>query len=177
MRRLARRTWAYFEHFANEDHGGLPPDNFQEIPAPMVADRTSPTNIGLGLASALAAVDFGYLSPGGFLGRTARALDTLDKLERYRGHFYNWYDLRTLQPLRPLYVSSVDSGNLAAMLLVVREGLLEAVRAPILPPAIEDPPDGRRHPHRRAAPGRHARRRPLTACVLPTPSPPTRARR
>ena len=134
VRRLARRTWAYFEHFANEENHGLPPDNFQEIPAPMVAGRTSPTNIGMGLASTLAAVDFGYLSPGRFLDRTARALDALDKLERYRGHFYNWYDLRTLQPLRPLYVSSVDSGNLVAMLLVVREGLLEAVRAPILPP-------------------------------------------
>jgi cyclic beta-1,2-glucan synthetase len=52
-------------------------------------------------------------------------LDTLERMERYRGHFYNWYDTRTLKPLHPLYVSSVDSGNLTAMLIVVREGLAE----------------------------------------------------
>ena len=138
VRRLARRTWAYFEHFANETTHGLPPDNFQEIPAPAIADRTSPTNVGLGLASALAAVDFGYLPAGGFLDRTTRALDALERMERYRGHFYNWYDLRTLQPLRPLYVSTVDSGNLAALLIVVREGLREAARGPLLPPRWRD---------------------------------------
>jgi cellobiose phosphorylase len=54
-------------------------------------------------------------------------------MERYRGHFYNWYDTRTLKPLHPLYISSVDSGNLAAMLIVVREGLREMMRGPILP--------------------------------------------
>ena len=43
-------------------------------------------------------------------------------LERHRGHFYNWYDTQTLQPLPPLYVSSVDSGNLAGHLLTLRAG-------------------------------------------------------
>jgi hypothetical protein len=64
LRRLARRTWAYFDHFAGPTRHWLPPDNVQESPAPAVAERTSPTNIGLALASALAACDFGYLSPG-----------------------------------------------------------------------------------------------------------------
>ena len=48
----------------------------------------------------------------------------MDALERYRGHFYNWYDTESLKPLLPMYVSSVDSGNLAAHLLTLRAGFL-----------------------------------------------------
>ena len=53
-------------------------------------------------------------------------------LERYHGHFYNWYDISTLEPLRPTYVSTVDSGNLAGHLLVLRVALLEASESPLL---------------------------------------------
>ena len=48
----------------------------------------------------------------------------MESLERHRGHFYNWYDTQSLRPLLPLYVSSVDSGNLAGHLLILRQGLL-----------------------------------------------------
>ena len=48
----------------------------------------------------------------------------MNKMERYNGHFYNWYDTETLQPLQPRYISTVDSGNLAGHLLVLRQGLL-----------------------------------------------------
>jgi len=138
VRGLARRTWAFFDHFAGEANHWLPPDNYQESPGPMLAERTSPTNIGLGLASGLAACDLGYLSPGRLLHRTARTLDTLERMERYRGHFYNWYDLRTLEPLRPHYISSVDSGNLMGMLIVVRVGLRELMRGSLLPERWRD---------------------------------------
>ena len=87
--------------------------------------RTSPTNMGLSLLANLAARDFGYLSQGGLLRRTRDALATMQRLERYRGHFYNWYETRTLRPLLPLYVSSVDSGNLAGHLLTLSAGLRE----------------------------------------------------
>ncbi len=134
LRNLARRTWAFFEACAGEEHHWLPPDNFQETPYPHAAPRTSPTNIGLALASALAAHDFGHLSTGNLVARTGRVLDTMGKLERHRGHFYNWYDTRTLAPLRPLYISTVDSGNLAGHLATLAEGLRELPAAPILPP-------------------------------------------
>ena len=49
----------------------------------------------------------------------------MESLERYRGHFYNWYDTSTRAPLTPLYVSSVDSGNLAASLVALTAGLGE----------------------------------------------------
>ena len=103
----------------------LPPDNFQEYPRTVVATRTSPTNIGLALLSTLAAHDFGYVSLRGLTEHIARTLETVEKLERYRGHFYNWYDTRTLKPMVPLYVSTVDNGNLAGLLLTLHSGLLE----------------------------------------------------
>ena len=133
LRGLARRTWAYFEHFVGPEHNWLPPDNVQEAPESAVANRTSPTNIGMTLAAGLAAYDFGYISAGRLAARTESTMEVLERLERYRGHFYNWYDTRTLQPLRPLYISTVDSGNLAGLMIVVREGLAEMLRAAILP--------------------------------------------
>ncbi|MDD5091124.1 MAG: cyclic beta 1-2 glucan synthetase, partial [Candidatus Wallbacteria bacterium] len=113
LRQTARRTWNYFETFVTAQENWLPPDNFQEIPTPTVATRTSPTNMGLALLANLAAYDFGYLSAGGLIKRTQDTFATMLRLEQYRGHFYNWYETRTLKPLLPVYVSSVDSGNLA----------------------------------------------------------------
>ncbi len=121
----ARRTWHFFETFVTAQENWLPPDNFQEVPDPTIASRTSPTNMGLALLANLAARDFGYLSVGGLIGRTQATLATMQRLERHRSHFYNWYDTRTLQPLQPLYVSSVDSGNLAGHLLTLASGLRE----------------------------------------------------
>ena len=125
LHKLARKTWGFFEAFVNADDHWLPPDNFQEYPRALVATRTSPTNIGLGLLSTLAAYDFGYLSMSELLTQLTRTLETVEKLERYNGHFYNWYDTRTLKPLSPLYLSTVDNGNLAGLLLTLHSGLLE----------------------------------------------------
>jgi cyclic beta-1,2-glucan synthetase len=132
LRRLARRTWLFFEQFIGPEDQWLPPDHFQEAPLGIVAHRTSPTNIGLGLLSALGAYDMGYLEALTLSTRLTSSLDTLEKLERYRGHFLNWYDTRSLDPLQPRYVSTVDSGNLAASLLALRQGCLEIPGRPVL---------------------------------------------
>ena len=124
LRRIARKTWAFFERFVVADDHWLPPDNFQEHPGPAIAHRTSPTNMGLTLLANLAACDFGYIPAGGLLQRTEDAFRTMESLERHQGHFYNWYDTQTLLPLPPRYISSVDSGNLAGHLLTLRAGLL-----------------------------------------------------
>jgi cyclic beta-1,2-glucan synthetase len=58
----------------------------------------------------------------------------MDQLERFRGHFFNWYDSRDLRPLEPKYISSVDSGNLAGHLIVVRSACPEMVAAPVVGP-------------------------------------------
>jgi len=132
----ARRTWHFFDAFVTAEENWLPPDNFQEVPAPAIASRTSPTNMGLALLANLTARDFGYLSAGGLIRRTQDAFATMRRLERQRGHFYNWYDTRTLQPLVPLYVSSVDSGNLAGHLLTLGSGLRELADEKIFGPHV-----------------------------------------
>ncbi|MBL3556629.1 cyclic beta 1-2 glucan synthetase [Marinobacter sp. JB05H06] len=132
LRTAARRTWRYFADFVGPDDNWLPPDNFQVYPAPTIASRTSPTNIGMSVLADLAAVDFGYITVGECLQRIDNTLRTMEQLERYRGHFYNWYDTRTLQPLQPRYVSSVDSGNLVGSLITLQAGLAELKDQPVL---------------------------------------------
>ena len=132
LRTLARRTWRFFETFVALPDNHLPPDNFQEEPYQGPAHRTSPTNIGLALTANLAAYDFGYLPVGALLDRTALTLQTMDRLQRFRGHFFNWYDTRSLEPLRPMYISAVDSGNLAGHLFTLASGLRELVGHSIL---------------------------------------------
>lgn len=133
---LARQTWRYFEDFVVEETHFLAPDNFQEEPTPVVAKRTSPTNIGLQMLSDLTAHDFGYLGHFELVERTERVLATIAQLKLYRGHLLNWYDTETLEPLPPAYVSSVDSGNLAGYLLVLRQGYLALRDQPIVGPYI-----------------------------------------
>jgi hypothetical protein len=125
LRRIARRTWRYFEAFVGPDDQWLPPDNFQEQPRGDVAHRTSPTNIGMMFLSSLAACDLGYVGLDDLASRLTNSFDTLARIDRYRGHLLNWYDTRTLEPLSPRYVSTVDSGNLAVSLLALKEGCLE----------------------------------------------------
>ncbi|MGH8597470.1 MAG: GH36-type glycosyl hydrolase domain-containing protein, partial [Gammaproteobacteria bacterium] len=117
LRQLARRTWRFFESFLTEADHALPPDNFQEEPQPVVAHRSSPTNFGLYLLAIAAARDFGWLGLNDMVARLEATFATLDQLPRFRGHFYNWYETRELRALEPLYVSTVDSGNLAGHLL------------------------------------------------------------
>lgn len=130
LRMDARRIWRFYQEFAAQDDHYLPPDNFQLEPRPVVAHRTSPTNIGLLLLSTLAAHDFGYITRAEFAERCARVFETLARLDRYSGHFFNWYDTTTLHPLYPQYISTVDSGNLAACLIVFKQGCIELSRAP-----------------------------------------------
>ena len=136
LRKTARKTWAFFETFVGPEDNYLPPDNFQEQPVAAIAHRTSPTNMGLALLANLTAYDFGALSCGRLLERTARTLETMERLDRHEGHFFNWYDTRTLQPLPPRYISSVDSGNLAGHLLTLRAGLLALAEDKILGPRL-----------------------------------------
>ena len=97
----------------------LPPDNFQEDPLPLVAHRTSPTNIGLYLLSIASAREFGWLGLIDAVGKIEATLATTRRMEKYKGHLYNWYETTSLQPLEPKYVSTVDSGNLAGHLIAL----------------------------------------------------------
>src|SRR5688572_733201 len=124
-RLIARRTWRFFETFVGKEDNWLPPDNFQEDPAPVIAHRTSPTNIGLLLLATSSAHELGYVSTLELVERQELTFGTLAKLARLHGHFFNWYDTRTLEPLLPQYISTVDSGNLAGHVIPVRQGAVE----------------------------------------------------
>ncbi|PSJ58531.1 GH36-type glycosyl hydrolase domain-containing protein [Pseudaminobacter soli (ex Li et al. 2025)] len=160
LRTVARRTWAFFEKFVTPAENYLPPDNFQETPQPVLAHRTSPTNIGVYLLSIVSARDFGWISLAEAADRIDQTMGTIERMQRYRGHLYNWYETTNLRPLSPLYVSAVDSGNLAGHLIAVAaacaewaeapsvhlqgdfDGLLDAVE--ILSESLDDLPDDRR---------------------------------
>jgi cyclic beta-1,2-glucan synthetase len=131
LRLIARRTWRFFDTFVGPEDHMLPPDNFQEDPKPVVAHRTSPTNLGLYLLSVIAARDFGWIGTLEMVERLEATLTTMDGLERFRGHFYNWYDTRDFRPLDPKYVSSVDSGNLAGHLIALANACREVIGRPI----------------------------------------------
>ena len=132
LRPAARRIWHFFETFVGAQDHWLPPDNFQETPQPVVAHRSSPTNFGLYLLSILAARDFGWIGVTDMVERLEATLKTMQGLPRYRGHFYNWYDTAALRALEPVYVSTVDSGNLAGTLLVVAQACGESATQPSL---------------------------------------------
>jgi cyclic beta-1,2-glucan synthetase len=135
LRLIARRTWRFFETFVTPADNMLPPDNFQEDPAPVVARRTSPTNIGLYLLSAAAARDFGWAGSTATVDRIEATLATLRRLQRHRGHFLNWYGTERCDPLVPAYVSTVDSGNFAGHLIALAQACEEWAAEPVSPNA------------------------------------------
>ncbi|HEY5339299.1 MAG TPA: protein ndvB, partial [Rhizomicrobium sp.] len=132
LRLAARRTWHFFETFVTAEENMLPPDNFQEDPAPVIASRTSPTNLGLYLLSIISARDFGWLGLYQTVEKLEATLGTMMRMERFRGHFFNWYDTRSLAPLPPAYISSVDSGNLAGHLIALIGACNDLVTDPIV---------------------------------------------
>ena len=118
----AKATWRYFETFCTAGEHYLPPDNVQTQPPTGTAHRTSPTNMGFALLSALCAHALG-VDNGRGLTLAEQMLTTMEQLPRWNGHFYNWYHTCTLRPMPPLYVSTVDSGNCAAALLAAANAL------------------------------------------------------
>ena len=119
----ARAIWGYFAENCTAADNWLPPDNLQIQPPKGAARRTSPTNIGLAMASAVAAMELDIVSPEDAAAFIRRILSTIERLPKWRGHLYNWYDTATGAPLQPAYVSTVDSGNLCASLICVAHAL------------------------------------------------------
>ncbi|HEX5077480.1 MAG TPA: glucoamylase family protein [Gemmatimonadaceae bacterium] len=132
--RYAVYHWRFFERFVGEGTQWLAPDNFQEQPEPVVALRTSPTNIGLQLLGITSAYDLGLLTLGEMIERLEHVFKTLERMRRHRGHFFNWYELEGLSVLQPAYISTVDSGNLAGHFVALKQACREI---------IENPPDVR----------------------------------
>ncbi|MCD8088324.1 MAG: hypothetical protein LUE22_07035 [Oscillospiraceae bacterium] len=123
LQNSAQAIWGYFAQYCNRENHWLPPDNVQVQPPKGAARRTSPTNIGMALASALAAAELGLAPETEAMALIERIMSTIERLPKWRGHLYNWYDTGTCAPLQPAYVSTVDSGNLCASLVCLSHGL------------------------------------------------------
>lgn len=108
---VAEKTWNFFRDFMNKENSFLPPDNFQESRREKVVDRTSSTNIGLGLLVIISAYDLQFIDLEKTIVNLENSINTIQNLEKWNGHLYNWYNTKSLKPLLPRYVSSVDSGN------------------------------------------------------------------
>ena len=128
-----RDMWRYFSDNAAVRDNYLPPDNIQFKPFEKTAHRTSPTNIGLYLVSALCAYRFGFIDINDLRGRIGDTVSTIVSLKKFRGHLYNWYDTETLEIIGDRFISTVDSGNFVCSLIALKEGLISlAGREPSL---------------------------------------------
>jgi cyclic beta-1,2-glucan synthetase len=129
--RYALLHWRFFDRFVSVETSWLAPDNYQDDPAPEVAMRTSPTNVGLQLLATASAHRLGFISMEVMVKRLELAFGSLDRMRSFRGHLYNWYDLHDLRVLEPAYISTVDSGNLAGHLIALRQFCLQLVDEPV----------------------------------------------
>jgi cyclic beta-1,2-glucan synthetase len=81
------------------------------------------------MLSTLAAHDLGFIDTTRLLATLEATLATVDRLEHFEGHLLNWYDTQSLIPLSPKYVSTVDSGNFAAALMVIAAAMRDLAKA------------------------------------------------
>ncbi len=132
IKRIGRKTWEYYKTFTNAENNYLPPDNFQEYPYNGLAYRTSPTNIGFLLLSIMSARDMGYITTSKMAMYLDNTISTIEKMDKWEGHLYNWYSTTSLQALKPFFISTVDSGNFVSYLYVLKEGLLEYLKSPLI---------------------------------------------
>ncbi len=136
LRIVSRKTWRYFDDFVGPHSNWLPPDNYQSAIKIEIAQRTSPTNIGLWLLTALSAYDFKYITIDELVERVLGTVQTLEKLERFEGHLLNWYDTEKLTPLYPRYISTVDSGNFLASVWALEQGLNHVLEEQVVPKSV-----------------------------------------
>ena len=117
--------WKFYAATVNKRDNHLPPDNIQFFPIESTAHRTSPTNIGLYLLSVLSARDFDLIDAKTMCSKLDATVSTVEKMEKWNGHLYNWYDTKTLNVIGSRFISTVDSGNFAACLTALKEGIKE----------------------------------------------------
>jgi cyclic beta-1,2-glucan synthetase len=128
LRQCGERTCRYFHDWSSPATNWLIPDSVREDGS--VAHRISPTNLAMLLNARIAAVHFGVMSLGEFVFQTRQTLDRVASMPKHRGHLLNWYSTSTLEPLDPKFVSTVDSGNLAAALWTLKQAALEFAAEP-----------------------------------------------
>jgi cyclic beta-1,2-glucan synthetase len=122
LRESADRIWQFFHDWSSASTNWLIPDSVRDDGA--IDMRLSPTNLGMLLNARIAALHLGIASLAEFVFETRQTLDRVVRLPKFHGHLYNWYDGTSLTPLPPLFVSTADSGNLAASLWTLKQAAL-----------------------------------------------------
>jgi cyclic beta-1,2-glucan synthetase len=128
LRAAAERIYRFFADWSSPTTRWLIPDSVRENGA--VDLRISPTNAGLLLNARIAAVHLGLAPLKEFVFETRQTLEQIQSLPKYRGHLYNWYSIASLTPIEPLFISTVDSGNLAASLWTLKRAALAFAAEP-----------------------------------------------
>ena len=128
LRDWAERMCRFFHDWSSEATNWTIPDSVREDGE--AALRLSPTNLGMLLNARIAAVHLGILPLPQFVFETQATLDRVALLPKHRGHLLNWYDIATFTPLEPRFVSTVDSGNLAACLWTLKQAALAFAAEP-----------------------------------------------
>lgn len=124
----ANDTWAGLKRMA-ETPTGYPEDTITLKDKEVTSNsKTSPTNIGLFLASIIAARDIDLVSSQEAGQSIDTLLNSLESAEKYQGLFYNWYDTQTGEVSgkndQP-FISTVDNAWLATGLLTIMAGASE----------------------------------------------------
>ena len=123
LEELAYKTWKFFEDNLTSEYNYLIPDNYQENREQQLEERTSPTAIGYSLTSIISAYELGFIEKDKTINLLENVLESIDSLDKWHGHLYNWYNIKTKKVMLPNFISTVDSGNLIACIIVVREFL------------------------------------------------------
>jgi hypothetical protein len=114
LRRLAKETYDSIL-FLVDQGSGLPYDNSR-----FNRPDTSVSNIGLYLAALVGAKQMGLETPGAAAAKAAKALDSLEKFKSWNGFTSSWNNVLELTPSQQdVWVSVLDSGNLAAGLILI----------------------------------------------------------
>ena len=122
---IANKTWNFFDSTIIEKNNFFPSDNFQADRKEKFVDRTSCTNMGLGMLAIISAYDLKFISLNDCTNLLKNMISKIESLDKWNGHLYNWYNIKTLKPLYPRYVSTVDSGNFIGYLYIVKAFLKE----------------------------------------------------
>jgi len=125
LKDVAYRTWLYFDSFLTRENNYLIPDNLQLNREEKIDTKTSPTDIGMSITAVVSANELGFINDDEAIFLINNIITTLEKLEKWNGHLYNWYNIQKLKKIEPFVISSVDSGNLAAALVVAKEYVLK----------------------------------------------------
>ncbi|MFC1668705.1 glucoamylase family protein [Chlamydiota bacterium] len=114
---LLKDTWNSLEEMI-DTQTWLPFDNNSK------QKYTSTSNIGLYLASLYAAQRFGFMERDEALALAEKALSSIKRLFKWHGFPVSWIRLDTLRSTNNV-ISPIDSGNLAAGIVVIRNAYPE----------------------------------------------------